>query len=81
VGSGSKSWGVRLGFRRTGYGGGARLLYPVLQRCANKRCEKRMRFKWFGLEFRMELATEEPRMVGSFHDLDVVLVGGAAGNS
>ena len=40
-----------------------------------------MRFERLGFEFRMELAAEEPRMVRSFDDLDVVFVGSAAGDA
>ena len=43
--------------------------------------EERMRFERLGLEFRMELAAEEPWMIGSFDDLDVVFVGSAAGDA
>src|SRR5215470_19743490 len=52
----------------------------VLQRGPNEGGEQRMRFERLGLEFRMELAAEEPGMLGGFDDLDVVLVGRAPGN-
>src|SRR5215470_1159246 len=54
--------------------------FLVLQRGPNEGGEQRMRFERLGLEFRMELAAEEPRMFGRFDDLDVVLVWGAPGN-
>jgi len=47
---------------------------PVLVRCIDKGCEERVRSQRLGFEFRMELATQEPRMVGNFDDLDEVLV-------
>ena len=40
-----------------------------------------MRFERLGLKFGMELAAEEPWMVGSFDDFDVILVGSATGDT
>ena len=37
--------------------------------------EERVRFRGLGLEFRMELHGEEPRMVGQLDDLDEIAVG------
>src|ERR1019366_86950 len=41
----------------------------------HKSSEQRMRFQRLGLELRMELAAEEKRMIGNFHDLDIGSVG------
>src|SRR5579862_2769867 len=57
---------------------GAIFVFFMLDGRADKGREKRMRFERLGFEFRMELAAEEPWMVGCFDDLDVVLVGSAA---
>src|SRR5579863_4294172 len=40
-----------------------------------------MRFERLGFEFRVELAAEEPWMVRSFDDLNIVFVGGTAGDA
>src|SRR6266851_10095316 len=40
-----------------------------------------MRLQWLRLEFRMELAAEEIRMVRNFHDLHIGSVRGAAGKA
>src|SRR5271167_29224 len=39
-----------------------------------------MRLKRLGLEFRVKLATEKPRVVWHFHNFDVILVGGPSGD-
>ena len=43
----------------------------VLVRRADERSEQRMRFKWLRLELGMELTSDEVRMVGQLHHLDV----------
>src|SRR5262245_12513720 len=48
---------------------------------ANKSREERMRFERFGFELGMELAAEEPWMIRSLDDLDVILVGSASGDA
>ena len=47
---------------------------------ADERREKRMRFQRRGLELRMELAAQEPRVVGDFHDFHVDAIRRAAGD-
>jgi len=39
-----------------------------------------MRLEGFGFEFGVKLAAEEPGVLGRFDDLDVIFVGGAAGD-
>ncbi len=40
-----------------------------------------MRLEWLGFEFGMELAAQEPWMVGRFDDFNVIFVGSAAGDA
>ena len=76
---------------RDGYGLGAMglgdfshraiFVFFMLDRRADEGGEKRMRFERLGFEFGVELAAEEPWMVGRFDDLDVIFVGSAAGDA
>src|SRR5579872_3362058 len=43
-------------------------LTPILVRGLDELPEERMRFKWLGFEFRMELASKEVGMSGNFDD-------------
>jgi len=70
-----------------GYGLGAgwfqgcsRFVALVFQGGAYEGGEQRMRLQGLGLEFGVELAAEEPGMLRGFDDLDVIFVGGAAGD-
>src|SRR5208283_619057 len=65
----SWAWGCRPG-----------LLQSMLQRRPNELRKQRMRIEWLRLEFRVKLATQEPRMVGCLNDLHVILVGRPTGN-
>src|SRR2546426_7458214 len=49
----------------------ARALLPELGRGPDKSLEERMRFERSRLEFRVELAAQEPGMVADLHDLDI----------
>ena len=80
MGGGAERRGGRLVYGG-GDGGGARFLDPMLQGGADEGGEERMRFEGLGLEFGVELAAQEPRVIGSFDDFDVVFVGGAASDS
>src|SRR5579859_2074460 len=57
----------------------ARLL--VFKGGADEGGEERMRLERFGLEFGVELAAEEPGVLGGLDYFDVVFVGGAAGDA
>ena len=82
---------LRGGVRGYGYGLGAMRLsdfsygpifvFFMLDCRADEGGEERMRFERLGLEFRMKLAAEEPWMIGSFDDLDVIFVWSAAGDT
>src|SRR5262249_34283672 len=48
---------------------------PMLRRRADKRAEERVRLHRLTLELRVELATQEPRMIGDLADLDIRVVG------
>ena len=50
------------------------LLVPVFQRCADKGCEQLLRLIRTGLEFRMELHADEPRVIRQGNDLYQALV-------
>src|SRR5437016_4853794 len=52
----------------------------ILIGCLYERTEERMRLQRFRFEFGMELATQEIRMIGKFHDLDIRSVGSRAGD-
>ena len=67
--------------RSDGIGRLAETLTAVFDAGANERREKRVRRERLGFEFRMELAADEPGMVGNFDDLDVDAVGRAAGDA
>ena len=56
-------------------------LLPVSNAGANESGEKRMRRQRLGLEFGMELAADEPRMVRNFDDLHVDAIGRATGDA
>ena len=56
-------------------------LVAVFDAGADEGSEKRMRSQRFGFEFGVELAAEEPRVVGSFDDFDVHTVWGASGDA
>jgi len=60
--------------------GGARFLDAMLQGGADEGGEERMRLEGLGLEFGVELAAQEPRVIGSFDDFDVGSVGRGAGD-
>jgi len=53
----------------------------VVERGSDEGGKERMRLEGLGFEFRMELAAEEPGMVGGLDNFDVVFVGGAAGDA
>ena len=53
----------------------------IFEAGADKRGKQWMRRERLGFEFGMELAANEPRMVGHFDDFDVDAVGGAAGDA
>ena len=53
----------------------------VFDASANERGEQRVRGQRLGLKFRMELAAEEPRMVGGFDNLYVNTIGRAPGDA
>jgi hypothetical protein len=48
---------------------------PVIERSAHERPEQRMRFQGFRFELGMELAPQEPGMIGELANLDVDAVG------
>src|SRR6516225_7275504 len=60
--------------------GRARTLLLVFQRCADERRKQWMRLERLGLELRMELAAEEPGMIGSLDNLYIILIRRASGN-
>src|SRR5215472_1740177 len=49
-------------------------LLLVFQCRADERCKQRMRLQRLGLEFRMELAAEEPRMLGRLDNFHIIFV-------
>ena len=55
-------------------------LQAIFVRRADERLEQRMRLERLRLEFRMELAADEIRMVGDLHHLDVGAIGRGPGN-
>ena len=61
--------------------GGAGLGFFVFEGSAYEGGEERMRLEGLGLEFGVELAAEEPGVIGGFDDFDVIFVGGAAGDA
>jgi len=61
--------------------GYALALMAVFDAGADEGGEQRMRSQGLGLEFGMELAAYEPRVVGGFDDFDVDAVGGASGDA
>jgi len=61
--------------------GQPRSVFLVFEGCSDKGGEQRMRFERPGFEFGVELAAEEPRVLGGFDDFDVVFVGGATGDA
>jgi len=63
-----------------GFRGGARTGFFVFEGGAYEGCEERVRLERLGLELGVKLAAEKPRMLGGFDDLDVIFVGGAAGD-
>src|SRR5579871_5831210 len=54
---------------------------PIFQARADERAEERMRLQRLRFEFRVELASEEPRMVRHFHDFNVHTIRRAARNA
>src|SRR5208282_1434900 len=74
-----RSVSVRRGDGLTRAHAAARQL--VLVRGADERGKERMRLERGGLEFGMELAAEEPRVVGVFDDFHVHAVGRAPGDA
>src|SRR6202166_567033 len=78
AGGGVEEWGVRrLGLRK--HSSGTAFVALVVDGCANEGGEERMRLERLGFEFGVELAAEEPGVIGSFDNFDVVFVGCAAG--
>ena len=61
--------------------GGAALVALMVERGADEGGEERMRLEGFGFEFGVELAAQEPRVIGGFDNFDVVFVGSAAGDA
>src|SRR5437016_8542565 len=57
-----------------GDGSGSRAFFLMFQRRADEGCEQRMWFQRLRLEFRMELAAEEPWVVWRLDDFDVILI-------
>src|SRR5581483_7387898 len=66
---------------RLGLQDGSHPALAVLVSRANERLEQRMRLHGFGFELGVELAAEEPGVVGDFADLDVGAVGSFAGDA
>lgn len=65
-----------------GFGCGYALaLVAILDASANERGEQRVRCERLGFKLRMELAAEEPGMVGSLDDLHVHTIGRASGDA
>src|ERR1700741_3932864 len=73
-GLGSRTEGGSVRLRRRRGSAGARFLDLMFEGCADEGSEKRVRFQRLGLEFGVKLATEEPGMIGSFHNFDVILI-------
>jgi len=65
---------------RGGVAAGGAVRRGTLAGRADERGEQRMRFQRRGLELRMELAAQEPRVVGDFHDFHVDAIRRAAGD-
>src|ERR1019366_9790125 len=57
------------------------LFLPVFVRSAHECLKQRMRLQRFRFEFRMELASDEERMTGNLHHLNVGAVRSRAGNA
>jgi hypothetical protein len=53
----------------------------VVERGADEGGEERVRFERLGFKFGVELATEEPRVIGGLDNFDVIFVGRAAGDA
>jgi len=62
-------------FVRLGFG----LRSPVIESRAHERSKQRMRLQWLRFEFGMELAAQEPRMIGQLANLDVDAVRSLSG--
>src|ERR1700754_738463 len=56
-------------------------VFFVLDGSADEGGEERMRLERLRFELGMELAAEEPWMVRSFDDLDIIFVGSASGDA
>ena len=56
-------------------------LVAVFDAGADEGGEQRVRSQGFGFEFGVELAAEEPWVVGGFDDFDVHAVGSASGDA
>ena len=70
------------GIDGAGFGCGYALaLMAILDASANERGEQRMWCERLGFKFGMELASEEPGMVGSLDDFHVHAVGRASGDT
>src|SRR5690348_13270682 len=65
---------------RSGCRDRAHALFAIFQGGADEGGEKRMGLERLGLEFGMELAAEEPWVLGRLNDFDVIFVGRAAGD-
>src|SRR5436305_1177322 len=55
--------------------------FAVFISCANEGPEQRMRLHRLGFELGMELAAQEPGMIGDFTDFDVGAVGSFTGDA
>ncbi len=53
----------------------------VFDRGADESGEERMRLKRLGFKFRVELAAEEPGVIGRLDNFDVIFVGRTAGDA
>jgi len=63
------------GLRTLGLGKGRAFIFLVLEGRADEGGEERVRFERLGFEFRVELAAEEPWVLGDLNDFDVVSSG------
>src|SRR4029077_8611533 len=77
--AGVRAHSDRLGAAR--FTGRAYFVFLVVQRSADEGGEQRVRLERPGFEFGMELATQEPRVLGGFDDFDVVFVRRTTGDA
>src|SRR5260370_36318625 len=76
---GPRAGQARVSVRSRKRRGGASVF--VLDGGADEGREERMRFERLGFEFRVELAAEEPRVVGGLDDFDVIFVRSASSDA